>query len=488
MPDHKRVAIIGAGISGLAAAHRLHELDPSLEVLLLESSDRIGGVIRTQTVQGFRIEHGPDSLLTQVPWGLDLCRRIGIAGDLVGTNAQCHGVYVVCRGRLRRVPAGLALMAPQRLWPLIASPILSIRGKLRLAYEYIIPPRQESTDESLSQFATRRLGREAFERLVQPLVSGIYMGSADCLSVRATFPRFVEMETKHGSLIRAMRRQGARNQTPGVKNQTTAGGPEYAMFVAPREGMEQLPTAIAARLPSETIQLQNRVQELSQLSDGRWRIVTLPRPGEPHAEFVDAVIVATAAPAAAGLLHDAVPSLAAELGAINHTSCVVANMAFRRDQIKHSLDAFGLVSPLIEQRSITACTFSSVKYPGRAPQDKCLLRAFLGGAANPEAIDWPDSQTKHVVQGELGTLLGIRGEPLFFKVQRWRWAMPQYELGHLDRIERIERIVQHVPGLALAGNAYHGAGVAHCIHSGELAAERIQEHVESEQRFSTIRS
>jgi oxygen-dependent protoporphyrinogen oxidase len=492
-PDQKRVAIIGGGISGLAAAHRLHELDPSLDLALFESSDRVGGVIRSEYVQGFCIEHGPDSLLTQVPWGLDLCHRIGIAADLIGTSQQHQGVYTVCRGRLRRVPAGLALMAPQRLWPLIASPILSIRGKLRLAYEYFIPPRLESTDESLAQFATRRLGREAFERLVQPLVSGIYMGSPDCLSVRATFPRFVEMEAKHGSLIRAMWKKtvGERRQRPSSPEQQVAkstAGPEYDMFVAPRTGMEQLTTAIAARLPCGVIRLQSRVQELTRLCDGQWRLITLTKPGETHAEFFDAVIVATAAPAASRLLDDAAPALAAELRAIDHSSCIVANMAFRRDQFRHPLDAFGFVSPRIENRSVTACTFSSVKYPGRAPYGWCLLRAFLGGTTNPQALDWPDSQVKHVAQGELSALLGITGEPLLFKVQRWRRTMPQYELGHLERIARIERIVKHVPGLALAGNSYHGAGVAHCIHSGELAAELLHEHLESENRFSSVGS
>jgi oxygen-dependent protoporphyrinogen oxidase len=260
------------------------------------------------------------------------------------------------------------------------------------------------------------------------------------------------------------------------------------MFVAPRAGMEQLTTAIAARLPCGVIRLQSRVQELTRLCDGRWRLVTLTRPDETHAEFFDAVNVATSAPAASRLLDDAAPALAAELRAIEHSSCIVANMAYRRDQIRHPLDAFGFVSPRIENRSVTACTFSSVKYPGRAPQGRCLLRAFLGGTTSPQALDWPDSQVKHVAQGELSALLGISGEPQFFKVQRWRRTIPQYELGHLERIDRIERIVKHVPGLALAGNAYHGAGVAHCIHSGEVAAELLHEHLESKKRFSNVRS
>lgn len=484
MIKHKRVAILGAGVSGLTAAYHLHKLDPALELTLFESSDRVGGVIQTEALKRFRIEHGPDSLLTQVPWGLDFCRRLGIANELVGTNERHLGVYVVCRGRLRRLPDGLALMAPQRLWPVIPSPILSIRGKLRLACEYFLPRRQQATDESLTQFITRRLGREAFERLIQPLVSGIYMGSPDSLSIRATFPRFVEMEAQHGSLIRAMRAQkkAPTNQAPRSSNWPSAGGPRYGMFVAPRGGMEQIPQAIAACLPEGALRLRCQVQEMTNDPQGRWRIATSCQPHERHSELFDAVIVATSASAAGRILRLATPSLAAELGAIDYTSCVVVNLALRRDQIRHPLDTFGFVSPRIESRSVTACTFSSVKYASRAPAGWCLLRVFLGGAAGPEALDWSaDGKVKQVVLQELKALLDIRSEPSLFIVRRLPRVMPQYELGHLDRVDRIERIVNRVPGLTLAGNAYHGAGVAHCIHSGELAAEQVHEYFESAQ-------
>lgn len=480
MSDQKRIAIIGGGVSGLAAAHRLSELAPEADVTLFESSNRLGGVIRTEKVEGFCLEQGPDSLLTQVPWGLDLCQRIGLTSDIQPTASQPHGVYVVCRGRLRKVPDGLALMAPQRLWPLIASPILSLRGKLRLAGEYFIPPRQSTSDESLAAFATRRLGREAFERLVQPLVSGIFMGSPDTLSVRATFPRFVEMEEKHGGLIRAARAQaaGIKNRDSGGKiSAPRGGGPAYGMFVAPRRGMEQITRAIAERLPSESIRLQTIVEAVSLIGGDRWGLATRLAGSEAEREVFDAIVVAAPAFAAARLLHDATPALAAELAAIDYTSCVVVNLAFSRDQIHHPLDAFGFVTPLVERRSVTACTFSSVKYPGRAPNGWCLFRAYLGGAANPAVVDWTDHDVKHAALADLNQLLRIRGEPRFAIVRRHRRAMPQYELGHLARVDQIERLAARLPGLALAGNAYHGGGVAHCVHSGELAAERIAGHL-----------
>lgn len=474
MSDPKRIAIIGGGVSGLAAAYRLRELQPDAEVTLFESANRLGGVIRTEEIDGFRLEYGPDSLLTQVPWGLELCRRIGLANDIIPTAAKPQGVYVVCRGRLQKVPSGLALMAPQRIWPLIASPILSVRGKLRLAGEYFVPARQDTSDESLAAFVSRRLGREAFERIVQPLVSGIFMGSPDALSVQATFPRFVEMEQKYGGLIRGAR---AGTGKPETAQAAKAGGPAYGMFVAPRHGMEQITQALAGSLPPESIRLSTVVEQIVRESDGRWRIASRAAGAPSESEVFDALIVAAPAPAAARLLNAAAPSLAAELAAIDHTSCVVVNIAFARDQIGDPLDAFGFVTPLIERREVTACTFSSIKYPGRAPDGQCLLRAYLGGAANPAAIDWTDHAVKRAALDDLNQLLRIRGEPTLFTISRHRRTMPQYELGHVARVDQIEKLVARLPGLALAGNAYRGGGVAHCIHSGELAAQQIAEHL-----------
>jgi oxygen-dependent protoporphyrinogen oxidase len=474
-----QVAIIGGGISGLAAAHRLHEALPHARLSLFESSARLGGVIRTEQLEGFCIEHGPDSLLTQVPWGLDLCRRIGLESDLLPTNEQKQGVYVVSRGRLRRVPAGLGLMAPQRLLPLLTSGALSLRGKLRLAYEYFIPPRHDSSDESLASFAIRRLGREAFERLVQPLVSGIYMGSPEALSVQATFPRFVEMEQRHGGLIRGALAQRQTTRSPSQKK-AEAAGPQYGMFVAPRRGMEQLVHAVAARLPANCLRLQTTVESIAPAGAGGWRVVTRLPGNEPHVECFDAVIVASPTRAVARLLRDVVPALAAELEPIEYSSCVVVNLVYRRDEIRHPLDAFGFVAPLVEDRAVTACTFSSVKYSGRAPEPWCLLRAYLGGAANPHAVEWPDRQIRQAVLDDLTPLLRIQQRPLFATIRRHPRAMPQYELGHLARVDRIERLVARLPGLALAGNAYHGAGIAHCIHSGELAADQVRVHFQKQ--------
>jgi oxygen-dependent protoporphyrinogen oxidase len=312
------------------------------------------------------------------------------------------------------------------------------------------------------------------------------------------------MEEKHGGLIRAARAQqqpscrAVGNALRGVPRTAgdsstspdppKSGGPAYGMFVAPWHGMEQIAQAITDRLPSESVRLRTTVEEVCPLGSGQWKIVTRSTGSEPHGEIFDAIVVAAPAYAAARLLQDAAPALSAELAAIDYTSCVVVNLAFSRDQIRHGLNAFGFVTPLIERRQVTACTFSSIKYPGRAPDGWCLLRAYLGGAANPAAVDSTDHEIRHAALADLTQLLKIRGEPSFVTIRRHRRAMPQYELGHLARVDQIERLAARLPGLALAGNAYHGGGVAHCIHSGELAAERVAAHLQHQAAPEMARS
>jgi oxygen-dependent protoporphyrinogen oxidase len=270
-----RVAVIGGGISGLAAAHRLTELDPRANVSIFESSHRLGGAIATESVDGFRIESGPDSMLSQLPWGVDLCCRIGITDELIGTNSKHRQTWIVRSGRLIPLPDGLAIMAPRRLWPTVCSPILSVRGKLRLACEPFIRRRTQATDESLADFASRRVGREAFERLVQPLVSGIYMADPHRLSIQAALPKFAAMESEHGSLIRAARRSAKTN--PKTPAETKPSLIPSSMFVAPRTGMEGLVTALAQRLPAGSIRRSSTVQELIQKPEGGWQLRGQPR-------------------------------------------------------------------------------------------------------------------------------------------------------------------------------------------------------------------
>jgi oxygen-dependent protoporphyrinogen oxidase len=465
-PIRQRVVVIGGGISGLAAAHRLTELDPALDLLVLEAAGRLGGVLETVHRDGYLIERSADNFISNVPWALDLCRRIGFSEQLIPTSTEQRQAMVVCRGRLERVPEGFMLMAPRRLWPLVTTPILSPGGKLRLLGELFVSRRRESSDESLAAFTRRRFGREAFERIVQPLVGGIYAADPEKLSLRATLPRFIDMEQIHGGLLKAAWK--TRNADDGERGS----GARYGLFVAPRDGMSSLVQAIAARLPTGGVRLRQHVEQLTPNVDGSWKIA-IEHNGSRGELQCDAVIVTAGAPSAARLLRATDPTLANRLAEIPYAGTSVVTLAYRRDQVSRGLDSFGFVVPALEGRQILAASFSSVKFPGRAPEGMVLVRVFIGGACQSELANLNDDRLLGIATGELAELAGVRGEPLLSEISRWPASMPQYHLGHCERVEAIERAAQAWPTLALAGNAYRGVGIPHCIRSGEAAAEHI---------------
>jgi oxygen-dependent protoporphyrinogen oxidase len=461
----RSVAVVGGGISGLAAAHRLLELDPSLEVTLYEAGPTLGGVLQTRREADYLLELAADTFITNVPWASGLCERVGLTDRMRSTNEAHRRAMVVRQGKLYPVPEGFMLMAPSQLWPVLTSPILSLPGKLRLLAEFLVPRRRAQGDESVASFASRRLGREAFERLVQPLLAGIYTADARKLSLAATLPRFIDMEQRHGGLIRGVL-AGRRNESGTAKQES---GARYSLFVAPEEGLGSLVEAIAQRLPAGAIRLNSPVESLRASAGGGWELVL---PGGEIAK-PQAVILATPAPVAANILSDASPSLSASLRTIPYAGSVVALAGFRREQIAHAMDGFGFVIPEIERRQILSVSFASQKFAGRAPAGHVLLRVFLGGSARPEMLGKSDDEIKTIVLAELAELLGLKGEPELWRVQRWPAAMPQYHLGHLDRVAEIERGAAQLPGIELAGNAYRGVGIPFCIRSGEQAAERI---------------
>lgn len=465
----RRVAVIGGGITGLAAAHRLVELDASLRVTLLEASDRLGGILQTGRRDDFLIERAADMFTTREPWALDLCRRIGFEGELIETNTENRRAFIVRRGKLHPVPEGFSLMSPVRMWPVLTTPLLSLAGKLRLAWEYFTPAKRDDADESLASFATRRLGRQAFEWIVQPLVSGIYTADPEKLSMDATMAQFVEMERNHGGLIR-----GVKKTTAKVTAERNASGARYGMFVAPRGGMGSFIEAIAARLPTGCVRLNAPVTQLKQKDNGRWE-VTISESAPP--ETFDAVIIAVGAPLAARLLSPVDTELADDLAAIEHSSAAIVVATYRKDQFQHALDGFGFVVPMAERRKILASSFASVKFAGRAPDDCIITRTFVGGACQPELVDLPDEEIEALVNAELTELLGLQGKPLFSELVRWRNAMPQYHVGHLDRVEKIEHRTASLQNLELAGNAYRGVGIPFCVHSAENAAQRVVERL-----------
>ena len=455
-----RIVVVGGGISGLAAANRLIELGHT-NVTLIEASPRLGGTIETVQRDGFLIERGPDSFISEKPEAIELAKRLGLESQLIQTNEKYRRSFIVRDGRLRAVPEGFQLMAPSRMWPFITSDIFSVAGKMRMAAELFVPRKSANgiQDESLANFVRRRLGREALERMAQPMIGGIYTADPETLSLRATLPRFLDMERDHRSLILAMLRSGQ------AKKSGTSGA-RYSLFLSFDGGMQVL-TDKLARINAE-IRLNTRVEALS-FDKQRWTVTTSAR----EEIGADRICLAVPAYVAASLIENISESLAAKLRGIKYASTATINFGYKRSDIKHPLNGFGFVVPVIENRSLIACTFSSVKFSGRAPEDHVLLRAFAGGALQPEIFGLDETDLVPRIDADLRELLGISGRPLFTEVAKWERSMPQYEVGHLDRVAEIESEASKLPGLSLAGNSYRGAGIPDCIRSGEKAAESI---------------
>ena len=469
----KRVVIIGGGISGLAAAHRLVERGAQghlMEIILLEASERLGGVIRTYERDGFLLEGGPDSFISEKPEVVELANRIGLGEHLIETNDTHRRSFIVRGGKLRPIPEGFQLLAPSRFWPFITTDIFSWAGKVRMALDLILPRRTATNgrdDESLAGFVRRRLGREALERMAQPMVGGIYTADPEHLSLRATMPRFLEMERAHRSVIWAMWKARRR---AGTKQSHGTSGARYSLFLSFDRGIQMLVDRLAARLPEGSIRLKSKVETIS--FDGKTQIWKIRVAAQETIE-ADAVCLALPAYAAAKLLQNLDKQLAAELDSIPYASTATVNLAYRREDVPHPLDGFGFVVPFVERRATLACTFSSVKFAGRAPEGYALLRSFVGGALQPEMFALDEEAMIRAVRNDLRALLGIEKPPLFVHIEKWPRSMAQYHLGHIEKVKRIQQRLSAFPTLQLAGNAYNGAGIPDCIRSGETAAEEV---------------
>jgi oxygen-dependent protoporphyrinogen oxidase len=459
-----RIAIIGGGISGLAAAFTLEEYrraGADLDYVLYEASALLGGVLRTDHVDGCLVEAGPDSFLTEKPWATDLCRAVGLGDQLIGSNDADRKTYILTNGRLVVMPDGLMFMVPTKIIPTGLSPLFSWKTKLRMTQELLQSPRAADHDESVASFIERHYGSEMVDRLADPLLSGVYGGEAASLSVRAVLPRFAEMERTHGSLGRAMlaarRKMSARPRKPAP-----------SLFTSLKNGMQHLAETVASRLAPASLLTNTPVQAI-QSEAGGWVVSA-----GLQSDYFDAVILALPAPGAAQVLRIASPELSAELAAIQYNSSITVGLGYDREVRQALPPGFGFLVPRSEGKRLLAATFVHNKFPHRAPEDRALLRCFFAGA-NAENI-WPlgDDQIIAIVRHELQQILGLRAEPLFTRVYKWKSAMAQYGVGHLDRLERIERLRQQLPGLAVAGNAYRGIGVPDCIRSGRDAAEQFK--------------
>lgn len=449
------VAIVGGGITGLAAAQRLAER--GLPFLLLEAQGRLGGKIRTEMVDGFVLEGGPDCFLSTKPAGPALCRALGIEGRLQGTDPAFARAFVKRRGRLHELPDGMSGLVPSRVLPLLATPLLSPLGRLRAALEPLVPARRNEGDETIASFASRRLGRESYEWLVEPLLSGIYAGDGRELSLEATFPQLAAMEREHGSLLRAM-----------VTRRRSGGGTVRSPFVTPRGGLGEIVEAIASRLPRESLRLGAAVEAVE---GGGGEFLLRLAGGETVS--TETVLLTVPAFACAKVLAPFDAELARVLSEIPFVSTATVSLAFPASVVPRRLDGYGYVSPRAEGGPLVACTWTSNKFPGRVPAAHVLVRLFFGRAGMDEVVGREDEELLGLARRELETLFGISAPPSLARVFRWPRGMPQYTVGHRERLVRIDRLLERHPGLHLAGCSYRGVGIPDCIASGWRAADAL---------------
>jgi oxygen-dependent protoporphyrinogen oxidase len=454
------VAIIGGGITGLSAAYTLQKLGTPW--VLVDAAPFLGGVIRTETRDGFVLEGGPDSMLAQKPEGIALCRELGLGDRLVPTNPEDRSVYVLRGGRLHALPEGMMLAIPTKIGPFLKSGLFSWPGKLRMGLDLVIPGGNGRGDESIASFLRRRFGQESVERLGEPLLAGIHAGDPEKLSILATFPRFRDLEKEHGSLVRGMWAVPRPERKPGE--------PAPVAFYSLRCGLREMVDALVVRLPRERLMTKRPVRRVRRengaftLSLDRGDVVTAGR-----------VIVAAPGPRIAPALVELAPEVAQAIGSIPFASSATVLLGFRREDVAHPLKGYGMVVPQTEGLRTTALSFVSTKFPYRAPAGSVLLRAFLGGVRDPGVLSLTDAEMVELVQREMATLLGLRGRPVLTRVFRWPEGTPQLEVGHLERMAEIEEKAARVGGLYLTGAGIRSTGIPDSVAEGTRAAQAAAE-------------
>jgi protoporphyrinogen/coproporphyrinogen III oxidase len=486
-----QIVIVGGGISGLAAAYRLtHRPGPSgerIKVVLLESDARPGGKLFTERVDDFVVEGGADSFLAIKPRGLGLCRELGLEGRLQGTNETIRRTYVMRRGRLYQLPEGLTGLIPTRFGPILKTGLLSPLGKLRMGADFLLPSRPANGDESLAAFVERRLGRELYDRLIEPLMSGIYAGDGEQLSLAATFPQLRQAELEHGGLIKGM--LASRKPADGKPGPDAGPGAKKGpAFLTPVAGLSEIVEALLKNLTTVDVRSGVRVVQVeaaTPIAEAATPIAGAP-PGytvwlenDARPLPAGAVIFATPAYVTADLIAGLDWEMARALRRIPYVSTATVSVAYRLADIPRPLDGYGYIIPRAEQRPILACTWTSTKFSNRAPEGYGLMRAFVGRAGQEDPLQADDGELLKLVREEFRRTLGVTAPPVLHRIFRWPGAMPQYTLGHLDRLASIEQRLAAHPGLYLAGSAYRGVGIPDCIASGEAAADRALTFLEA---------
>jgi oxygen-dependent protoporphyrinogen oxidase len=468
----RHVVIIGGGITGLSAAFFLKRFaqraGADIRVSLIEADDHVGGKIKTYRDHGLVVEAGPDSILARKQAGVRLIRELGIAAEMVGMPSDAGGVYVLHEGRLVPFPTPTMLGIPAD-WRALATPLLSVGGKLRALTDLVLPRQFTGEDESLGHFLRRRLGNELVDRLAEPMMAGIYAGKADDLSLLATFPQLAELEKKHRSLILGAMRQ--RRSAPPAHRET-----EVSLFVTLRAGLQTLIERLYDTLqPTTAIHTRTRAVELAQTAGSKYRVIVTSS-GQRNTLVADAVILTVPTFEAAALLKKLTPA-ASRLETIGYVSTATVVLAYP-SHAAPDFDGSGFLVPRSEGGLITACTVLSRKWPHTAPGDMWLIRCFVGRAGQQDALRLPDPDLVYGVQRQLEHLFGVREQPLFARVTRWPRAMPQYGVGHLDTVAQLERtLVDAAPGVALAGAGYRGLGLPDCIEQARRAVKQVWTHL-----------
>ena len=473
-----KLTIIGGGIAGLAAAYYASkQTETPVEITLLEQADYWGGKLITNRVAHdggqFIIEGGPDTFVVTKPWGVQLCKELGLTDRLRGTNPETKRTYILKNDKLHELPGGLTMMIPTEFGPMIRTGLLSWPAKARMGMDFFLPAAAANGDETMGEFVTRRLGRSAYESLIEPLMSGIYAGDGDKLSLQATLPYLRDLELKHGGLVKgalAVRRaRGNKAKANGNTPKPTPGS--RSIFLTPLTGLAEIVDALLKELKASGVNLRlgSQVERLERASDHTWHLKLAS--GENLQS--DLMILATPAYVSGALIKNITPNLAAELTAIEYVSTATVTLAFRENDLPRPLDGNGYVIPRREGRKALACTWTSTKFPHRAPEGYALVRVFVGRAGQEKQITWDDDGLLEIARQELELTLEITAEPLLTNIFQWENAMPQYNLGHPARLERINSMLENIPGLGLAGNGYEGIGIPDCIHSGELAVGKI---------------
>lgn len=474
--------IVGGGISGLAAAFALQETASTRGLFcrctVLESASYWGGKIVTHRIGDLVTEAGPDSFLSQKQAGLDLCTKLGLTDQVIDTNETRKKACVLRGGRLYELPDGLIAFAPRQWKPLWRSGLLGWAGLARMGLETLVPRGPAEGDESLASFCRRRFGRQAFEWVLEPLMAGIYAGDAEQMSLKATFPRFWELEQRYGSIIRGM--AAAKREA----SRSVLDRPRHTMFVSLRNGLGDLVSALTVWLKQRGVELRLgckvRALRVRSHQPSRWMYDLILDDGSALSS--ESLILATPAYVSADLLRPLSPIAGGLLGMIPYASTATVALAYPAEKVAGAVEGFGFVVPRAEGRDLIAATWTSLKWPHRAPADQVLIRCYVGGVGREDLLHLDDRELLARICIELATFCGIRAEPVYTEVNRWWKAMPQYTIGHLDRLNQLEAALGRYPGLALTGAAYRGVGIPDCIRDGTTAAEKIVQDLLGEGR------